>query len=76
MAVEVITDRQVTRYTCPTCQRCLEDGPDGIALLHKGDQEASHRGGRLPGFGQEVEQDSVEQESAPARRPAEPRTLH
>ena len=71
MAVELIADRQVTRYTCPTCQRCLEDGPEGITLLHKGDQEASHRGGSLVGLQQDVEQDAVV-----ARHPAEPRTLH
>ena len=24
-----IEDRQTMRYTCPVCQRCLEDGVEG-----------------------------------------------
>jgi hypothetical protein len=57
MAVELIADRRVTRYTCPTCQRCVEDGPEGVSVLYKGDQHASHRGGRARGLEQVVEQE-------------------
>lgn len=56
MDVVLIEDRQTTRYTCPICQRCLEDGPEGIAMVHKGDQSALHRGGSLVLSDQEVEQ--------------------
>jgi hypothetical protein len=45
MTVERFADRQTTRYTCPVCQRCVEDGPDGLTILFRGDPQASHRGG-------------------------------
>jgi hypothetical protein len=65
MNTELIEDRQTMRYTCPVCQRCLEDGPEGITLIHKGDQSASHSGGSLGPAHCEVEQ----------ARPAQP-VLH
>jgi hypothetical protein len=51
-----IKDRQTMRYTCPVCQRCVEDGTDGITIIHKGDPSASHRGGSIALVQQEVEQ--------------------
>jgi len=47
MDVELVADRQTVRYTCPVCQRCLEDGPEGLTMIHQGDQSAVHRGGML-----------------------------
>jgi hypothetical protein len=57
MTVELIADRQTVRYSCPICHRCLEDGPDGIIIIHKGDQEARHRGGNIATLGADIEQD-------------------
>ena len=58
MTADLIEDRQTMRYTCPVCQRCMEDGPEGLAVIHKGDPSASHRGGSLSSsMQQEVEQD-------------------
>ena len=62
MTAELIEDRQTMRYTCPTCQRCLEDGPEGLALLHKGDQGASHQGGVLGQVQYEVEQEQPQRQ--------------
>ncbi len=45
METSWIEDRQVSRYTCRSCARCVEDGPDGLRVLVRGDQTASHRGG-------------------------------
>jgi len=39
--------REVMRYTCSVCSRCIEDGPDGLRVVKKGDLEAVHRGGSL-----------------------------
>jgi hypothetical protein len=66
MTVERLAERQVTRYSCPTCQRCVEDGPEGITLLYRGDQDASHRGGSLRGFAQDFEQQPPLGSKAPA----------
>lgn len=51
-----IAERQTMRYHCPTCQRCLEDGPEGLRLLAKGDQQAQHVGGLLSTLHLEIEQ--------------------
>jgi hypothetical protein len=56
MSTVFIEDRQTMRYTCPVCQRCVEDGADGITMIHKGDLTASHRGGSISLAQQEVEQ--------------------
>jgi hypothetical protein len=56
MNAELIEDRLTMRYTCTTCQRCLEDRPEGITILHKGDPRASHRGGSLRNSSVEIEQ--------------------
>ena len=61
MNAVLVEDRQTMRYTCPVCQRCLEDGPDGMTMIHKGDQSASHRGGSLGPAQCEVEQDAPAQ---------------
>jgi hypothetical protein len=55
MEVERLQDQQTTRYTCPVCQRCVEDGPDGLRVLFRGDVDARHRGGRF-----RVDVDAVE----------------
>ena len=65
MNAELIQERQTMRYTCPTCQRCMEDGPEGIQLIHPGDRTASHRAGSIAPV-VDVEQDP----------PLPPRTLH
>lgn len=57
MQAVLIEDRQTMRYTCPVCQRCVEDGPEGITVIHKGDQMASHRGGSLVPSDCEITQD-------------------
>ena len=66
MNAELIEDRQTMRYTCPVCQRCLEDGPEGITTIHKGDQLAAHRGGSISSIQQDVEQ---EREQRPREQP-------
>jgi hypothetical protein len=55
MDTELIEDRATVRYSCPVCERCVEDGPEGLVVLHRGDAAASHRGGRLSEVHQEVE---------------------
>jgi hypothetical protein len=45
------------RYTCALCHRCIEDGPDGLKVLHRGDPNARHRGGRITSLAGDVEQD-------------------
>lgn len=59
-------DRQTMRYTCIACDRCVEDGPEGLRVLSRGDTEAVHQGGSLMGVGLEVEADL----------PPTPPTLH
>lgn len=55
MDTELIEDRATMRYSCPVCQRCVEDSPEGLVVLHRGDAAASHRGGPLMEVQQEVE---------------------
>lgn len=43
------------RYSCPTCHRCVEDGPDGLRILVKGNQSAVHRAGALMVAPSEIE---------------------
>jgi len=47
--------RQTMRYTCGACERCIEDGPDGLRVLHRGDTTALHQGGHLAGVSMEIE---------------------
>jgi hypothetical protein len=54
MRAELIEERATMRYSCPLCDRCVEDGPDGLVVVHRGDAAASHRGGSLVGVEQEV----------------------
>ena len=56
------------RYTCPTCHRCLEDGPDGLRVLRRGDLDAVHTGGTLEAPLVEVE--------GTGERPPPTTTLH
>ena len=50
MTAELLEDRQTMRYTCPTCLRCLEDGPTGLTIRHRGDPTARHQSGTvMPG---------------------------
>ena len=56
MNAVLIEDRQTVRYTCPVCLRCVEDGPDGITTIHKGDPSASHRGGSILQMQHEIHQ--------------------
>jgi hypothetical protein len=57
MSAELIEERRTMRYTCPICQRCLEDGPDGITIIHRGDRSAAHRAGRMVPNQVELEQE-------------------
>jgi hypothetical protein len=66
MQAELDAEQGTMRYTCPRCRRCVEDGPDGIKIVHRGDLEAVHQGGSLAG-------PSLEIESEPA---APPPVLH
>ncbi|MBL8325824.1 MAG: hypothetical protein JNJ89_12805 [Rubrivivax sp.] len=65
MDAELIRERQTMRYTCPACQRCMEDGPDGITVLHAGDRSARHRAGTVKAVVDDI--DTV---------PQPPHTLH
>ncbi len=59
-------ERDTMRYTCRSCARCVEDGPDGLRVLHRGDLEAQHQGGSLNAVALEIE----------AEPPAPPPLLH
>ncbi|MBI5717718.1 MAG: hypothetical protein HZC37_08530 [Burkholderiales bacterium] len=50
-------ERQTMRYTCTACERCVEDGPDGLRILSRGDPEAVHQGGSLTALALELEPD-------------------
>lgn len=69
MDVELIAERSITRYSCPICHRCVEDGPDGLRIVHRGDTEVGHRGGAIA-----VDHDE-DPPASPARREGPPR-LH
>jgi hypothetical protein len=57
LQTELIADRQTVRYSCPVCHRCLEDGPEGITIIHKGEQQVRHRGGGISTLQSEVGQE-------------------
>lgn len=57
MTTELIADRRTVRYSCPVCDRCVEDGPEGLTVLHRGDPQARHRGGSITMTQHEVTQD-------------------
>jgi hypothetical protein len=57
MQVEFISELRTMRYSCRICGRCLEDRPDGLVMIERGDSTARHRAGRLQGIESEVEQD-------------------
>ena len=56
MTTEVLQDTRTVRYRCSTCGRCVEDGPEGITIVHKGDLTATHRGGVLAASVVDVDQ--------------------
>ncbi|MEY8879182.1 MAG: hypothetical protein AB9M60_21910 [Leptothrix sp. (in: b-proteobacteria)] len=56
--IELIAERQTVRYHCAICERCVEDGPDGLRVLVRGDPLASHSGGSFE-MHAEVEQPSA-----------------
>ncbi len=60
MDAELIHDRQTMRYRCTVCAWCVEDGPEGVTVVQKGDPTAAHRGGAL-----EVVTDDVEPDPQP-----------
>ena len=66
MTAVLVRERRTMRYTCTSCARCMEDGPEGLTLVHAGDRVARHRAGSLTPAVVEVEQ-------AP---PSAPRVLH
>jgi hypothetical protein len=66
MTVSVCEDSRTVRYTCPWCRRCMEDGPQGLKVLFRGDVNARHRAGSLVPSVQEIE----------AEEPPLPPTLH
>ena len=57
MTTELSTDRRTVRYSCAVCDRCVEDGPEGLTVIHKGDSQARHRGGSIGLQQPEVSQD-------------------
>lgn len=66
LTVELIEDRQTMRYSCPTCHRCFEDGPEGLTVIHRGDPSAAHRGGSMAAVEHEVEQHAAPSGGLPA----------
>lgn len=61
MDVELIAERATTRYSCPICHRCIEDGADGLRIVHRGDTSVGHRGGDIT-----VEHEDDQPHSGPA----------
>ena len=53
--VELMADRQTVRYHCPLCGRCMEDRPEGLVLIDRGDETARHGGGSLSDSSCEVD---------------------
>ena len=47
MSTVLLEDRKTMRYTCPLCNRCLEDRPEGLTLVRRGDPTARHEAGAL-----------------------------
>ena len=47
MRAELLQDQQITRWSCLSCDRVIEDRPDGLVLVCCGDKMASHRGGTI-----------------------------
>lgn len=68
LTAELIEDRQTMRYSCPTCHRCLEDGPEGLIMIHRGDPSAAHRGGSIEAVEHEIEQNDPPVGSSPESR--------
>lgn len=62
MTAELIADRHTVRFSCPICHRCIEDGPEGITFIHRGDVSVRHQGGSMSTIDSTVEQ-------APPERP-------
>lgn len=60
-----IADQMTTRYSCRSCGRCVEDGPEGLRVLVRGDVSAVHRGGVLT-VQAEVDADGGDAVPAPA----------
>ncbi len=54
---ELLPERQTMRYSCRICHRTVEDGPEGVTIIHKGDPTVAHRGGSLDIAHDEFEQD-------------------
>lgn len=52
-----IAELRTVRYTCRACGRCMEDRPEGLVLLDRGDAQATHSGGSLNELNAELEQD-------------------
>jgi hypothetical protein len=40
-----VEDQLTTRYTCRSCPRCVEDVPEGLRVLARGDVHAIDQGG-------------------------------
>lgn len=57
MQVELIADRRTVRYSCAACGRVMEDGPDALVVLSRGDPQARHHGGTLREVQADVEAD-------------------
>ncbi|MBK6852918.1 MAG: hypothetical protein IPG93_15135 [Burkholderiales bacterium] len=58
MTAELIADRRTVRFSCPICHRCIEDGPEGITFIHRGDTSVRHQGGSMSTIDSAVEQDT------------------
>ena len=55
MTVTLSEDSRTVRYTCPWCRRCMEDGPQGLTVLVRGDPNARHRAGAVVPNMQDIE---------------------
>lgn len=61
-----IAEQRTVRYLCRTCGRCMEDRPEGLVLVHRGDTTVTHGGGTLKDTTLELDQDASPP-SAPLR---------